>query len=135
MEENSRSNYKRHRGGVYNLNYHIIWCPKRRVPILIENIAIDLDSLIRDTLIEMDLKVEALEVMPDHVHLFVSAPPKISPHQIVKRCKGASSNLLRKKYPQLLKMPCLWSSSYYCGSVGQVSESVVRHYIESQKGK
>ena len=76
-----------------------------------------------------------MEIMPDHVHLFVSSPPVLSPHKIVKKLKGASSNILRKEFPQLLKLPALWSSSYYVGSVGFVSESIVKNYIENQKGK
>lgn len=122
-------------GCVYSLSYHLVWCPKRRSPVLVGGIADDLKTLIVENCKNLGMQVESLEVMSDHVHLFVSAPPKFSPYQIVKKLKGSSSNLLRKKYPQLLKLPALWSSSYYVGSVGHVSDSVVRHYIENQRGK
>jgi putative transposase len=84
---------------------------------------------------EINIEIGALEVMGDHVHVFVSAPSNLSPHEIVKKLKGATSNILRKKYPELKCIPCLWSGSYYVGTVGFVSDSVVKNYIESQKGK
>lgn len=127
------SSIKKHSGGVYNINYHLVWTPKRRKSVLVGLIIDELKDILEKKSSEIEVKIEAMEIMPDHVHLFVSAPPKISPHQIVKKFKGASSNILRKKFPQLLKLPCLWSSSYYCGTVGHVSESVVKHYIENQK--
>ena len=123
------------RGSAHNLNYHVVWCPKRRAPVLIGNISDDLKDILRSTCASLSIEIQALEVMPDHVHLFVSCGPKISPHVLVKKMKGASSNLLRKKYPQLLKLPALWSSSYYAGTVGNASETVVRMYIENQKGR
>lgn len=120
---------------AYNLNYHLVWCPKRRVPVLIGNIEDDLKEILKETCESLDIQIQALEVMPDHVHLFVSCGPKVSPYVLVKKMKGASSNLLRKKYPSLLKLPALWSSSYYAGTVGTASETVVKMYIENQKGK
>lgn len=124
---------KRGRCGTWNLNYHLVWTPKRRAPVLKGLIATDLKDLISQKATELGLEIKAIEAMPDHVHLFVSSIPQLSPHRIVKAFKGLTSNVLRKKYPQLLKLPSLWSSSYYCGSVGEVSESVVKAYIEAQK--
>lgn len=120
---------------AYNINYHIVFCPKRRRKILVESIASDCKDIITQVCEEVKAKVEALEIMPDHVHLFVSANPTISPHALIKKIKGRTSNLLRKEYLQLSKMTSLWSSSYYVGTIGQVSESVVKLYIENQKGK
>ena len=68
--------------------------------------------------------------MPDHVHLFVEGGPTICVAEIV------TSHELRDEFPFLKsRLPTLWSRSYYAGSVGSVSETVVRRYIESQKGK
>ena len=126
---------KIHRGGTYNINYHIVFCPKRRANVLVGNIAYDCEKYISEKISNVNGKIESIQIMPDHVHLFVSVPPKIAPHFLVKMIKGATSNVLRKKYPQLLKLPSLWSSSYYIGTVGHVSESVVKLYIENQKNK
>lgn len=133
MDDKSKYNFKR--GGVFNINYHLVWTPKRRKSVLVGLIEIRLRFIFESKASEIGIKIEKMEIMPDHVHLFVSAPPSISPSQIVKKLKGASSNVLRKEFPQLLKLPCLWSSSFYAGSVGFVSESVVKNYIDNQKGK
>lgn len=120
---------------VFNINYHIVFTPKRRKAVLVGDIARDLKQNILETAAKVKIKIEAMEIMPDHVHLFVSSSPSIAPHKIVKRIKGNSSHFLRQKYSQLLKLPTLWNHAYYCGTVGQVSESVVKNYIESQKSK
>lgn len=120
---------------AYNINYHIVFCPKRRKSILVDNIASDCNEIINEIADECKIKIESLSVMPDHVHVFVSAHPKISPYLIIKRFKGRTSHILRKKYPQLLRLQCLWSSAYYIGTVGHVSDSVVKMYIENQKNK
>lgn len=125
---------KHTRHSCYNLNYHLVFCPKRRYSILVGDIALNCEAIIKQVCVSVNCEIKTLQVMPDHVHLFVSASPSHSPHQIIKRIKGATSNLLRKSYPQLMKMSSLWSSSYYAGSVGHVSEDVVTRYIENQKG-
>lgn len=135
MESKSTKKMKNMRGSVFNINYHLVWCSKRRKNVLVDKIAEDAKVIFIEKALEIGVKIETMEVMPDHVHIFVAANPTISPQKVVKRLKGASSAILRKKYPQLLRLPALWSCSYYCGSVGHVSESVVKNYIESQKGK
>jgi putative transposase len=103
--------------------------------VLVDLIAKDCDEIIRKISTDNKMDILSMEVMPDHVHVFLTAPPKLSPHIIVKRLKGASAVFLRNKYPQLKRTPCMWAASYYVGTVGSVSESVVKMYIEGQKGK
>jgi putative transposase len=70
------------------------------------------------------------------VHVFLEGPPTLGVAEIVNRLKGYTSHALREEFALLRsRLPTLWSRSYYAGSVGSVSESVVRKYIESQKGK
>lgn len=120
---------------AFNINYHIVFCPKRRKPVLVGDVALHCKDIYTKICEKLNLKIESISIQPDHVHIFVSAHPKISPHKIVKAMKGASSNILRKCYPQLLKLPALWSGAYYVGTIGSVSESIVKLYIENQKGK
>jgi putative transposase len=127
--------YKLGKHCAFNINYHIVWCPKRRSAVLVGSIAEDAKRILFELANKFSWKIEALEVMPDHIHVFISADPRYAPHQIVKALKGATSNYLRKTYPHLLKLPALWSSSYFCSTVGHVSETVVKSYIEAQKGK
>ena len=85
---------------------------------------------------EIDIGIENMEVMPDHVHLFVKADPTASPHWIVQQLKGFSSHKLRDEFPSLKsRLPSLWTRSYYCESVGHISERTIKKYIEEQLGK
>ena len=85
---------------------------------------------------DLGMTVHALEVMPDHVHLFLEADPVLCVAEIVNRIKGRSSRDLRQEFPALRsRLPTLWSRSYYAGSVGHVSDKTVRDYITAQKGR
>jgi len=70
------------------------------------------------------------------VHLFVKTAPTNSPHFVVQQLKGYTSRGLKKEFPSLKsRLPSLWTRSYYCKSVGHISEETIRKYIKDQKGK
>ena len=128
--------YKISQGCVYNINYHLVWCPKYRKSVLIGSVADDLRKLIEAKAEELGIEIGGLEIMPDHVHLFVSAKPTLPAHYIVQQFKGVTSHELRNKYEHLRKkLPALWSRSYYVGTAGFVSDTVIKNYIANQKGK
>ncbi len=130
------SQYAKNSGAVFSLKYHLVWCPKYRRPVLEGAIEKRLREVLEDVRAEHVWTIHALEVMPDHVHLFIESDPIYSVAEIVNRLKGASSRILRSEFPALRsRLPTLWSRSYYAGTVGAVSDAVVRRYIESQKGK
>ncbi len=130
------SQYAKNSGAVFSLKYHLVWCPKYRRPVLEGAIEKRLREVIEDVRAEHVWTIHVLEVMPDHVHLFIESDPIYSVAEIVNRLKGASSRILRSEFPALRsRLPTLWSRSYYAGTVGAVSDAVVRRYIESQKGK
>ena len=130
------SQYAKNSGAVFSLKYHLVWCPKYRRPVLEGAIEKRLRGVLEDVRAEHEWTIHALEVMPDHVHLFIESDPIYSVAEIVNRLKGASSRILRSEFPALRsRLPTLWSRSYYAGTVGAVSDAVVRRYIESQKGK
>ena len=130
------SQYAKNSGAVFSLKYHLVWCPKYRRPVLEGAIEKRLREVLEDVRAEHEWTIHALEVMPDHVHLFIESDPIYSVAEIVSRLKGASSRILRSEFPALRsRLPTLWSRSYYAGTVGVVSDAVVRRYIESQKGK
>jgi putative transposase len=113
-----------------------VWCPKYRRPVLAPPIDECLRDIFNQVAAEHGFLLHTVEVMPDHVHLFVEADPTRSVAEIVNRFKGPSSRFLRQEFPSLRsRLPTLWSRSYYAGTVGHVSEATVRKYIESQKGK
>lgn len=126
----------RHEGKrVFLINYHLVWIPRRRRPVLVGKIPKRLTQIIQTLAAEKNWQVMALEVKPDHVHCFVSADPSTAPHKIVKAIKGRSSNMLRKEFPELLKLPSLWTRSYFCSTAGNVSNETIRRYIEAQSKK
>jgi len=127
--------YKHGRNKVFLINYHLIWCPKRRKKVLTGNIKTRLEAIVYEVAKEKGIDVLAFEVMPDHVHLFISAYPDVTVHQIIKAFKGRSSNLLRKEFPELLKLPTLWTHSYFVSTAGNVSSETITKYIEAQSKK
>lgn len=127
---------KRNRNSVYQIGYHLVWCTKYRKPLLNGMVETDLSELFQQIAEENQFTVEELEIMPDHVHLFISASPNHLVASIVKALKGVSARLLFKKHPELKEQLWgghLWNPSYYVGTVGQISEEIVRRYIEEQK--
>lgn len=128
--------WKKSNTSVFNIAYHLIWCPKYRRNVLVGDIEKRLKQLLKEKAKENDWEIETMEIIPDHVHLFVKANPVASPHWIVQQLKGCTSNILRKEFPELKsKLPTLWTRSYYCESVGHISEDTIKKYIEDQKGK
>ena len=127
--------YQRDEHRVHLILYHIVFCPKRRKPVLVGSVAKDVERLIRLKCEEQGWGVVALEIMPDHVHLFVRAWPTTSAAEVVKQVKGITSHELRGKYPHLLKLPSLWTRSYFASTAGNVSQEAIRRYIDSQRGK
>ncbi|TDA26374.1 MAG: IS200/IS605 family transposase [Archaeoglobi archaeon] len=119
---------------VFLIQYHLVWCPKRRKPVLVGKVKERLEQIIYQVADELGIKVLELAINPDHVNLIISAHPTIPVHKIVRRIKGKSSNILRKEFPELLKLPSLWTHSYYVSTVGAVSKEAVEKYIEAQKG-
>ncbi|MCW6511528.1 IS200/IS605 family transposase [Lichenifustis flavocetrariae] len=127
--------YRRNAGATFSLKFHIVWCPKYRRPVLVPPFDARLKEIIAEVAAEADMIIHALEVMPDHVHLFVEADATLAVAEIVNRFKGRSSRLMRAEFPALKsKLPTLWSRSYYAGSVGNVSAEAVKAYIAAQKG-
>lgn len=97
------------------------------------DIAARLQALIFEVCNENRWKLVALESMPDHVHMFVNAKPTDSPSQMIQRVKGRASHYLRKEFPELLKLPCLWTPSYFVSTAGNISTETVKRYIAQQR--
>jgi putative transposase len=128
--------YRTSEGAVYNLNYHLVWCPKYRRKVLVGPVETRLKELLHERADTLKVEIAGLEVMPDHVHLFVVAPPTDAPQHYANQFKGYTSRVLRQEFPHLKsRMPSLWSRSYFVGSAGSVTAAMIQQYIENQKGK
>jgi len=117
------------------INYHVVWIPVRRRKVLIGAIAVRLRTLLSKAIVPLDCAILALEVMPDHVHPFVTAPPTLAPDQLMFRLKGSTSRVLRQEFPDLLKLPRLWTRSYFCARAGNVSSETIKRYIAEQTAR
>lgn len=126
--------YAHNAGAVYSLKLHIVWCPKYRRRVLENGVDVRLKELLHNKSAELGWTIHALEVMPDHVHVFLEHDPSMGVAEIVNRLKGFTSNVLRKEFPSLRsRLPTLWSRSYFCASIGSVSEERIKQYILEQK--
>ncbi len=118
---------------TYAIEYHFVWCPMYRKSILTGNIASFAEAEIRRLCDGNGWTVGSLSIQEDHVHLFVSAPPAVSPSQIANTLKGITARQIFKQFPdvkQQLWGGSFWSRSFYVGTVGAMSEDVVKKYIE-----
>ena len=119
---------------VFNIGYHLIWCPKYRRKVLTDGVDERLKELLINKSKELKCNIEIQEIMPDHVHIFIKSNPTLAPHYIVQQLKGYTSRVLRKEFKNLrTRLPTLWTRSYYCESIGHISEEAVKKYIEDQK--
>jgi putative transposase len=118
---------------TYKLAYHFVWCPKYRKKILVGGIAMLLEQEIRRICAENTWPIGAVNIQPDHVHLFLSAPPSVAPSHIAHTVKGITGRTVFQCFPEIKKQlwgGAFWSRSYYVGSVGDMSMETVLKDIE-----
>ncbi len=122
----------------YSIAYHLVWIPKYRRKILTGDVQAETQRLIAPCCERHGLTLLALETDVDHLHVFVSAPPRFSPSLMANLLKGHSSRYLREKFPPLKKV-CgkehLWTSSYSVGTAGAVSAETIKRYVVQCQGK
>lgn len=133
MAKFSPDEYRHEGNAVSLLNYHFVFIPKRRKKVLTGAIAERLQQIICDVCNENRWRIIAMEIMPDHVHLFINAKPTDNPSQIMNKIKGRASCFLRKEFPELLKLPTLWTPSYFVSTAGNICTETVKHYIAQQR--
>lgn len=136
MKSNANRHYESTRYAKFLLAYHFIWCPKYRRSILDRPEIVDVTrKVIEARIAELGCTLIALEIMPDHIDLSLSAPPRLSPAELAGKIKGGSGSTLASRFPELKKKGSIWSRSYFCATTGSVSTEVIRQYIESQWSK
>ena len=121
---------------VYRLAYHFVWIPRYRRKVLTGDVALRLKELIGEICVTRDWEVEALTVQADHVHLFVSCPPRDAPAKVMNVIKSMTARELYAEFPRLRKTHWggkLWATGYYVGSAGEhVTSDLIKRYIEYQ---
>ena len=134
MIEVAKTRKTRH--NKYNINYHLVWLPKTRMKILTKPFKATVEQTIKRVCAWNNWFPLALQVMPDHIHFFVSAQPKWAPAKIVQSLKAWTSRELRQKYAiirQTRYTDDLWARGFYCGTAGHISAEQVAKYILENK--
>ena len=118
---------------VFNLEYHFVWVTKYRYKVLTGEVALRARELVRQTCEAFEMQIIKGVVSPDHVHIFVSAPPTMAPSEIMRRIKGRTSSKLFEDFPHLRKRfwgRHFWARGYFCASSGQITDEMIKNYLE-----
>ena len=129
MEDYDKSSH-----AVYRCECHFVWVPKYRYHILVK----DLKPRLREILMELchwlDIKIIEGAICSDHIHMYLSVPPKYSPSHVMKIIKGKSAEMLRKEFPEPGKRYWglhIWARGYFISTVG-VDIEIIRKYVKEQ---
>ena len=119
---------------VWECKYHIVWIPKCRRKILYEELRIHLGQMLRHLANQKESTVEEGHLMPDHVHMLISIPPKYSVAQVVGFIKGKSAIHVAREFLGRKKNftgQSFWARGYFVSTVGR-DEETIRQYIKKQ---
>ena len=127
--------YKQVSHAIYDIKYHFVWITKYRYKVLEGAIAYRLRELLRQGCEAKGIEIIRGSISKDHVHMLLSCPTNLSPSQIMQYLKGRSSHLIQDEFPTLKKRywgQHMWARGYFCGTVGNVDEETIKHYVETQ---
>ena len=127
--------YRKGSHTVYTLHYHFVFITKYRKPVLTGDIALRARALIREICRSEEVEIVKGHIQPDHVHLLLSMPPQIAPSRIMQAIKGKASHHLLQEYRSLQREfwgRHLWARGYFMATSGNVTDEVLKQYIELQ---
>jgi putative transposase len=130
MEGYSKSSH-----AVYRCEYHFVWVPKYRYHILIKEVKPRLKEILAELCNWLDILIIEGAICSDHVHMYMSVPPKYSPSHVMKILKGKSAERLRKEFPDLSKRYWglhLWARGYFVSTVG-IDSTIIKNYVKNQQ--
>lgn len=124
---------------VYDTRYHLVWAPKYRKWVLQGAIRQRVKELFQEIAGHHGFEIEEMEVDKDHVHLFLSFPPKYSIGQVVGLMKAVSAKEIREEFPEVRKQLWggeFWEDGYFARTVGdKVTAEVIKKYIRYHEAK
>jgi putative transposase len=121
---------------VFEIHLHLVWTTKYRKPVMRGDVGVRVREVIRQVCRAEEVDILKGHVSKDHVHLFVSIPPQVTISRLVQRVKGKSSHALLAEFSHLRKAfwgRHLWARGYFCCSSGNVTDEVIKQYIENQQ--
>ena len=119
----------------HRLRFHIVWIPKKRKKVLVGKIATRIKELCYEACRDNKWWIEEINIKPDHIHMLIQIKPRESIAGVVKLLKGGTSRKIKQEFPNSVAFDwsdSLWCEGYFAESVGQVSESVIKEYIQNQ---
>ena len=121
---------------VYKCEYHLVFTPKYRFKILTGAIKDLLEHDIRSICSWKEVEIIEMNIQIDHVHMYISIPPKISVSDFLGILKGKTAIKMFKSYPNLKKKPYwgnhFWSRGYFINTVGMGAD-LVQRYVKYQE--
>jgi putative transposase len=125
---------KRTSHAVYDTKYHLVWSPKYRKWILRDDIRERVKEIFKEISESHDFEIDTLEISPDHVHIFLSFPPRHSISKVVGMLKSISASVIFKEFPKVKQELWggeFWNDGYFVRTVGdKITADVIRNYIE-----
>lgn len=121
-----------------DLKVHVVWLPKYRKPVLTGDVAVRVRDIIRQIAAEHEIEIISGKVARDHVHVFLGYRPNQDVSQIMQWLKGISSRVLLQEFPHLRKRfwgRHFWARGYLAVSSGNITDEMVKEYIEEQEGE
>jgi len=134
VEDNPQARLRSTRYAKYWCAYHFVWIPKYK-DTLVDEVAEYTKGIINKIINELGCENLAVNVMPDHVHVFILCPPRLAPAYVVKYLKGKSARKILQKFQELkvkAKHSKLWSRDYFVSTEGNVTADIIKKYVEEQ---
>jgi putative transposase len=129
MEDYNKSSH-----AIYRCEYHFVWVPKYRYHVLVKEIKPKLKELLSELCNWLDVTIIEGAICSDHVHMYLSVPPKYSPAHVMKILKGKSAEYLRRDFPELAKKYWglhIWARGYFVSTVG-IDSATIQKYVKEQ---
>ncbi|MGY8771547.1 MAG: IS200/IS605 family transposase [Pirellulales bacterium] len=129
-------NYRTSSHSRFDIKFHFVWITKYRKPILTGEVGKRARNMVREIYRTHDIEILQGSVSPDHVHVLLSCPPKLSPSKIMQLIKGKTSRKLMMEFKHLQKQYWgrhLWARGYFVASSGNVTDEVIMEYIRNQE--
>ena len=116
----------------YKIEYHFVWVTKYRYHMLVGELAERVRDLVRQTCEHFEIQILRGVVSKDHVHILVSAPPSMSPSEIMRRVKGRTSSKIFEEFPHVKKRYWgrhFWARGYFCVTAGELTKKMIKEYL------
>ena len=132
-----QANYNRKLShSTYDCRYHIVFIPKYRYQVLDnEKVRQFIQTVFEQICQWKDIEIIEGKLRPDHVHLYLSIPPKYSISDVIKWLKGKSASRAFQQFPELYTRYWgghFWAKGYFVSTVG-ISDTIIKNYIQNQE--